>query len=479
MTDRRLLAFVPQGSDSLLIQAAVAPADLARAAWQAWTAQRSLDEARWAEVRMLPSVAARAAELAIQADLLPRLDGIRRFVWAGSQKQMLAARPILARLGAQGIPFMLLKGAALIAAYPATTGRRFLRDVDILVPAERTAEAVDLISAAGWRNAFFENVEEARLIGLARTHALEFKGPEGGEVDLHRFALAPNFCAGDDDLLWSRAETASFLGLPCLRPALEDLLVTTLEHSFRRDPDQVLDWSLDAAHLIGNPRLDWQAVVEAALRRRLAVPVEARLRYLGRQCGLAVPDAVLTALEPQSREPVFVAESLANHFGGLKLPGATQRAHVRAQRRRAEIWCASAQEAASDWPVRTRPEVRLSGQGRRVDIGLPDGDIRRLRIQINAESVPTPHWTCRIHCGAISLSRLVGGNGPIDRLRRRWQAGFRLDRRLFSAQRTNDLTLFILPRWQRHTDVLPSVMDCTAELTRSRTLVVRLRLNPQ
>ncbi|NTV95557.1 MAG: nucleotidyltransferase family protein [Thiobacillus sp.] len=470
MTDRRLLGFVPQGSDSLLIQAAIAPAERARAAWQAWTAQRPLDEASWAEVRMLPSVAARAAELAIAADLLPRLDGIRRFVWAGSQKQMLAARPILAHLVGHGVPVMLLKGAALTAAYPAAMGRRFLRDVDILVPADRVAEAAGLIAEAGWRNPFYPDLEPALLLGLARTHALAFQGGAKGEIDLHRFALAPNFCAGDDDELWARARAVEFLGLSCRVPAAEDLLVTTLEHSFRRDPDQVLDWTLDAARLIGDPALDWGRVVETTIRRNLAVPVEARLRYLAERCGLAVPDQALASLAPHSRDPVFVAESLANHLDAVKSEGEVRRALVRAQRRRAE----AAGRVPAPSPAAGLPEVRQSAGGRRIDVRLPLADIRAVRVDIEDCADPAMAWRCRVHCGVIFLRRLVGGNGLRARIERLWQRHIPIERAWFDAQATGDLTLYIHPKVSDRDATPAFTVDCATE-RRGGLLVIRLR----
>jgi hypothetical protein len=93
---------MPQGASDLLIQSAIAPAEQARRAWQAWTAQRSLDDASWAEVRMLPSVTARALELGIARDLLPRLDGIRRFCLGRKPEEVggtagLELRPTVSR----------------------------------------------------------------------------------------------------------------------------------------------------------------------------------------------------------------------------------------------------------------------------------------------------------------------------------------------------------------------------------------------
>lgn len=477
MTVRQLARFMPQGASDLLIQSAISPPEQARRAWQAWAARRSLDDASWAEVRMLPSVVARARELGIAPDLLPRLDGIRRFVWAGSQKKLLAARPVLERLASNGLSPLLLKGAAMIAANPAIAGRRFLRDVDILVPPDRAMEAVALINRAGWRNRRYPTSEEAALLGLATKHAVAFHGPAGGAIDLHHYALEPNCLPGDDDRLRARAADAKFFDIPCKRPAREDLLLHVLEHSFRRDPDQVLDWSLDAAQLIGAGSLDWDIVVGESLRRSLAVPVEARLRYLGESCGLVVPESVLAALEPAGNDPVFVDEYRARQFGGLN-PWRTERgALARGQRRRAEIALAVNPPREPDKALRGAPQVRQSVGGRRIDILLPDGELRKARIYIDAAADLADNWKCLVSCGMLRLRSFRGGQGRWARLLRRLLADVPIDLQLFAAQRTENLSLYVLRR-RVTTDAWHGVaVECTAALKPSHILAVTLRLS--
>lgn len=477
MTVRQLTRFMPRGASDLLIRAAIAPPEQARPAWQAWTAQRSLDEASWAEVRMLPSVAARAHQLGIAADLLPRLDGIRRFVWAGTQKKLLAARPVLARLAGHGLSPVLLKGAAMIAANPAMAGRRFLRDVDILVPADQVMAAVALLGEAGWRNPRYPTPEEAALLGLARHHALDFQAADGGEIDLHRFALEPNFLPGDDDRLRARAVDAKFFDVPCQRPASEDLLVNVLEHSFRRDPDQVLDWSLDAGRLIDEGALDWAIVIDETLRRNVAVPVEARLRYLRDSCGLAVPASALEALEPASRDPVFIDEYRARQFSGLNPLRTGHGARAHGQRRRAELGLAANPPDASARAARVAPELRSSVGGRRIDILLPDGDLRRARIDIDAAADLGDGWKCLVNCGVLQLRRFRGGQNPWARLRRRWLADIPLDRRLFAAQCTDSLGLFVFGHPDGPGSGQDLAVDCTAALAPGGVLAITLRLS--
>jgi hypothetical protein len=477
MTVRQLTSFMPQGASDLLIQSAISPPAQARRAWQAWTARRSLDEANWAEVRMLPSIAARALELGIAPEMLPRLDGIRRFVWAGAQKKLLAARPVLEQLARNGLSPLVLKGAAMIAAYPTMAGRRFLRDVDILVLPDRAMEALALIDRAGWRNPREPISEEAGLLYLARCHALGFHGPDGGEIDLHRFAMEPNCLPGDDDRLRARAVEAKFFDIPCQRPAGEDMLLHVLEHSFRRDPDQVLDWSLDAAQLIGAGSLDWDIVVDESLRRHVAVPVEARLRYLEESCGLVVPASVLAALEPAGRDPVFVNEYRARQFRGIK-PWRTKRgALARGQRRRAELCLAENPPGEPDRALRAVPEVRQSAGGRRIDILLPEGELRKAHICIDAAADLADDWKCLVNCGVLQLRRFRGGESRWAKLRRRLLADVPIDLWLFAAQRTESLGLFVLRKPAGRKAEHGLAVECRATLKPGHVLAITLRLS--
>lgn len=477
MTVRQLTHFMPQGASDLLIQSAISPPEQARRAWRVWAARRSLDDASWAEVRMLPSVAARARELGIAPDLLPRLDGIRRFVWAGSQTKLLAARPVLERLAANGLSPLLLKGAAMIAAFRGMAGRRFLRDVDILVPPDRAMDAVALINRMGWRNHRYPTAEEAALLCLATSHAVAFHGPDSGEIDLHQYALEPNCLPGDDDGLRARAVDARFFDIPCKRLAHEDLLLNVLEHSFRRDPDQVLDWSLDAAQLISADSLDWDIVVGESLRRNIAVPVEARLRYLGESCGLVVPESVLTALEAVSRDPVFVDEYRARQFSGLNPWRTERRARARGRRRRTELGLAANIPGKPGRALRAAPDVRESVGGRRIDILLPDAELREARIQIDVAAGLADNWKCLVSCGMLRLRSFRGGDGRWARLRRRLLANVPIDLRLFAAQRTESLSLLVLRRRVRTEAWHDVAVECTATLQPGHVLAVTLRLS--
>jgi hypothetical protein len=112
--------------------------------------------------------------------------------------------PLLAALGAAGIPALLLKGAALWRTVYAP-GERLARDLDLLVPGERFAEARRVAGAAG----LVEDVPRATYpLTMAVYHQVELRTPGGLAVDLHRRVSPWPLWPVDHDALFARARPA-------------------------------------------------------------------------------------------------------------------------------------------------------------------------------------------------------------------------------------------------------------------------------
>ncbi|HWA49930.1 MAG TPA: nucleotidyltransferase family protein, partial [Dongiaceae bacterium] len=139
--------------------AALADSETARTAWRKWRDENDLARADHAEVRLLAAVAGRIRKIEGDMPLDPRLEGMRRHIWAMNQMTLGATKPLLAAMSAAGLPLMPLKGAARLAIDPDVSKERALRDVDVLVPPDEWARAVGVVLAAGWRNSRGENAE--------------------------------------------------------------------------------------------------------------------------------------------------------------------------------------------------------------------------------------------------------------------------------------------------------------------------------
>jgi len=282
-----------------LLRAAVSEPEVAREAWAGWIADHSLDDVSWEALRLLGAIAGRAELLDVAPAQRPRLDGIRRFIWTRTQLKLAAALPILRRLGGMGVPFCLLKGAALIAGGHLAAGERFIRDVDVLVPRSRLAEAVAILFAAGWKPERYASLEEVFSLGFPRCHALAFRsgGHPDHEIDLHLSAIELNRFPKSDDALWSRVRETRLFGSTVSVPAPEDLLCTALVHSYLSDRSEQHDWAVDAVALARHPGFDWSILAGESHQRGVDALVCARLQSLRAMGALALPPSALRALD--------------------------------------------------------------------------------------------------------------------------------------------------------------------------------------
>jgi hypothetical protein len=335
-----LRRYWPPDSQIVLLQAILAEPAAARAAWRTWIGQRDLDSAAWAEVRLLANLAARLAALDPGSPLEPRIQGIRRFVWAQTQMRLAGARPLLTALAEAGIGMIPLKGAARMLGAPAAAGTRLLRDIDVLLRPEDWARGLRIADAQGWRccNGWpyagaLEADTPARVYPMHHATGLE-RGE--AQVDLHHHALYMCRLAGDDDGLWARATPARLHGVPVLAPAPTDDLMQALVHGALFTPDPVADWALDAAALIGGGRIDWALLEQEAGARRIEAFLASGLMLLEERLGVAVPAGLTGRLRRRVRGP-FVADFIAYVTGTNERPGmiemARRAASLRAQGR--------------------------------------------------------------------------------------------------------------------------------------------------
>src|SRR5262249_40537219 len=98
MVNPVLRRYWPPEPQILLLLVALGDRESAKRAWSDWIACNNLDNASWAEARLLASAARRVRELAPVSPWLQRLDGVRRFIWANTQLTLNKTRPLLAAL---------------------------------------------------------------------------------------------------------------------------------------------------------------------------------------------------------------------------------------------------------------------------------------------------------------------------------------------------------------------------------------------
>jgi Uncharacterised nucleotidyltransferase len=287
----------PTAEQVLVLHAALDPAPAAAPAWKRWREAVEFDDIDHGSTRLLPLVYRNLGAEAFDAEVAGRLKGLYRRSWSHNQLNFKRAAEAIAVLEGAGIETLITKGASLALLSYGDVGVRPMDDVDVLVPLDRTTEAIEALSAAGWKP---DHEDPAAWTEVH--HSLGFAGPEGGEVDLHWFSL---WQPASDARLWRASVPLELAGVTTRAPSPADQLLLACVHGTPWSPLPPFRWIADAVTVIrsAGEQLDWEWFASEAERRRVTVASVAALDYLSEEFAAAVPPAVLASLRaaPASR----------------------------------------------------------------------------------------------------------------------------------------------------------------------------------
>jgi hypothetical protein len=281
--------WVPTARNELLLRAALGEGDEAVEAWKAWKAQVALDDYDYAEGQLLSLLFRNLNAIGVEDEDIGRLRGVYRFNWSRNHLVELTAAAALDVLSDAGIETMVLKGLPLSVLHYRDMGVREMLDSDILVPRERAAEAIEAMRRQF--EPFYPDPESK----LPIHHSTPFKHPDGGELDLHWYAL---WQSSPDDDFWEASVPVEISRRQTRALCPTDELLHLCAHGPGLGDAPQLRWVADAAAVMrsSGTELDWARLVEQARRRRLTLTVSAPLAYLRDTIGLPVPAEVLDEL---------------------------------------------------------------------------------------------------------------------------------------------------------------------------------------
>lgn len=312
----------PTAAQEMLLDIALGPKDDAVATFHRWHAATDLDkEFEWGTFRLLPLVYERLRGLDLRHPLMGRLKGIYRLAFYETQTILHVAAPVLSSLQGAGIPTMMLKGVPLALSYYRSPAVRPMRDFDVAVPPDMAERAVAVVEASGWTR-----LGHCRDEDLLYRHSMPFRNAAGKEMDLHWHCLVEDGSNAANDWFWNRGKPLTVGPCSTLQPDTTGLLLHTILHGLRSNPEPPVRWVADAAQLIGSrPGVDWEELVRFATERRLTHRLSLGLAYLRRRFKCAIPEDVVSrlgAVRPSFLErmenTVFLGDLMAideNPFG--------------------------------------------------------------------------------------------------------------------------------------------------------------------
>lgn len=234
-------------------------------------------------------LAHRIGRLAPDESALPILQREARSIAARTLGHLAHMDEPIALLESAGIHPVVLKGAALLLSVYESTAWRRIADLDLLVPPDRLADAVEVLVAAGW------TTDQRDHLG---NHAI---GMTGGaiDVDLHRAVspelVTPDVASGGTALFTFRTAPRT---LPSGRPITiltpTDALVHTVVHGLQWNGPICLRWVPDAALLV--EQVDHDRLCHLARTFSIAPLIHDALRFLDR-LGRPIDPTLLARLD--------------------------------------------------------------------------------------------------------------------------------------------------------------------------------------
>jgi len=281
----------------LLLKAALLDEDAAIAAYRAWRPTLDFATISLGQQRLLPLLQRNLIRFGIEDPLIDRFREIRRYFLVRNLKAMAFGQRVFATLDQIGVPFIVLKGAALIACYLADRSLRPMEDIDILVPEDRLANAIAVLTAM---NLHPQGISPRYLMRSRFRRFIPgcaFVGPDQN-IDLHWKALHLDLRPEADDQFWQAHRQTSLDGTPIrvLDPAHQ--LVHICAHAAQPGARAAAErWPADAILVIrgGKDLCARRLMVEADQRGLSAIMAEA-LAFLAQEFDVSISNLTISRM---------------------------------------------------------------------------------------------------------------------------------------------------------------------------------------
>lgn len=305
-----LVGILPSRQQLLVLRAALSEPEIALSAFAEW--RTGVDDAKEFDreiFRLLPLLYHNMQKCGCTDPLMTRLKGVYRMNWVKTHTLFERMRPLVHAFADAGFDVMLLKGAPLGVRHYGNPALRPMMDIDIAIPERDAKRAIAMIKQSGWR----ANTEPSDDIIRFR-HSGLFYGPDNEELDLHWRSLAEFVDAETDDEFRDRTTTFEFLDRKLLAPDATRLLLHTIIHGIRWNPEPPVRWIADSMAIFNSASADirWHEMLDFAERRQLTHRLGIGLKYLKHAFAAPVPDSVIEAIDGhrQTRVERFEAKTI-------------------------------------------------------------------------------------------------------------------------------------------------------------------------
>lgn len=237
----------PKKLDELLLQAALLEGQQALSAWNKWVNLVDINQITVASQKLLPLVLQNLKRQGISDPAMDKMKGIHRYIWVKNTTSFHAYLPLFEELNLRQIPFMFLKGTALLFCGYSDFGLRGMQDIDILIPEEYISEVHRILLQYNIRCKFLK-FRAARAFSpglLSVVNGVAFVKKDCLELDLHWKVLINNE-KDITSLLWENSQQITAMGISFYIPKPEALFFHVCQHGVDYNLEPTFRWIADA-----------------------------------------------------------------------------------------------------------------------------------------------------------------------------------------------------------------------------------------
>jgi hypothetical protein len=293
----------PTAEQELLLKAALLTGEESIAAWKRWAAAVDFDLLDAGSQRLLPLLYRNLVKQGIEHPALAIYKGFYRMTWYKNQLLLHRLSRVLHLLDSRGIPAVLLKGAAMAQLYYNDWALRPMNDFDLLVPQEKTLQAVDLLCGDGWS----PSLRKPDAEDLKIRHAVTLVDGSGMEFDLHWRVILEWGVNNFEQRMRHDYSKIRFNGIGAYALSPTDQFFHVLIHGARWNAVAPLRWIPDAMAILrqAGADIEWRKLIREAHDRNLTVAFRKTITYLQEQFHAPVPAEIMqeiATLKPSGAE---------------------------------------------------------------------------------------------------------------------------------------------------------------------------------
>lgn len=274
----------PGGQERLLLVAALTDPQTAKNAWLELAPGLDIDVVAHETHGVFAQLADNLRAMDLDPAILPRLDGVRKRLWANNSQRLRAVLTARDRLSGAGIAAEPTGGLAVLLTMGDAAGRPMV-DAELVVHEDQVSEAVRLLLDDGWQASVRRR--DGWLLDLRSITLVNGKS----SVTLRWRAGGWPYATGEESPC--SAPTGESVRLP----SSGRLMAWTLIEGYRL-------WGYNPTRRYADAMLlsremddeEWQVLLQLTRVRHGAVPVSAALHLLAGPLCIPVPDVVVDDL---------------------------------------------------------------------------------------------------------------------------------------------------------------------------------------